>query len=120
MTCATCALRIERVLGRQEGVETASVNLAGASAAVRADSGVDRDALVAAVEKIGYGLTPRDADHAQRDVVEMYSDEERAQRRRFWWAAAFTAPAMILHLFGPHELWNSIAQGALVALHEGM
>ena len=28
MTCASCALRIERVLGRQEGVETAAVSFA--------------------------------------------------------------------------------------------
>ena len=29
MTCASCALRIERVLGRQEGVAEAVVNFAG-------------------------------------------------------------------------------------------
>ncbi|HSK06240.1 MAG TPA: heavy metal-associated domain-containing protein, partial [Acidimicrobiia bacterium] len=34
MTCATCAVRIERILGRQDGVEAANVNLAGASALV--------------------------------------------------------------------------------------
>ena len=49
MTCATCAVRIERVLGRQEGVEAASVNLAGASAMVRIDDRVDVDALQGAV-----------------------------------------------------------------------
>ena len=114
MTCATCAVRIERVLARQDGVETASVNLAGASAAVRVHSGVSEDDLAAAVDKIGYTLTAHDADYEQRDIVEMYSDEERAQRRRFWVALAFTAPAMVLHLFGPHELWNSILQGILV------
>ncbi len=114
MTCATCAVRIERTLARQDGVETASVNLAGASAAARVRSGVNQNDLAAAVDKIGYTLTAHDADHEQRDVVEMYSDEERAQRRRFWVALAFTAPAMLLHLFGPHELWNSILQGLLV------
>ena len=114
MTCATCAIRIERILDRQEGVQTASVNLAGASAAVRVEPGVEGKVLAAAVEKIGYTLTTHDADHQQRDVVEMYSEEEKQQRRRFWFALAFTAPAMILHLFGPHELWNSITQGILV------
>jgi len=114
MTCATCAVRIERVLARQEGVENASVNLAGASAMVRVQAGVSEADLAAAVDKIGYDLTPHDADHEQRDVVEMYSEEERTQRRRFWFALAFTAPAMTLHLFGPHELWNSVLQGLLV------
>jgi len=114
MTCATCAIRVERVLSRQEGVDGASVNLAGASAAVRVRPGTPTDDLIAAVDKIGYQLTPHDDDHDARDVVEMYSNEEREQRRRFLLALALTAPAMILHLFGPHELWNSILQGLLV------
>ncbi|MGB7860839.1 MAG: copper-translocating P-type ATPase, partial [Acidimicrobiia bacterium] len=67
------------------------------------------------VGKIGYTLTPHDADHEQRDVVEMYSDEEKLQRRRFWVALAFTAPAMALHLLGPHSIWNGIVQGLLIA-----
>lgn len=114
MTCATCAVRVERVLANQEGVENASVNLTGATASVRTDGTVDHGGLSAAVDKIGYGLTVHDEDHEARDVVEMYSDEEREQRRRFWVALAFTAPAMALHLFGPHAMWNSIVQGLLI------
>jgi heavy metal translocating P-type ATPase len=113
MTCATCATRVERILGRQEGVEKASVNLASASASVDVAAGTDPAGLIAAVDRIGYSLNEHEADSG-RDVVEMYSEEEREERRRFWVAAAFTAPAMILHLFGPHELWNSIVQGVLV------
>lgn len=114
MTCATCAVRIERVLGKQEGVEQASVNLAGASASVKVDPSVDVSALTAAVEKIGYELTPRRPDAEVRDTVQMYSEEESEQRRRFWIAFALSGPAMLLHLFGPHELWNSLIQAALV------
>ena len=50
------------------------MNLAGASASVRVQPGVDGKDLVAAVERIGYSLTPHDADYEQRDVVEMYSE----------------------------------------------
>jgi len=114
MTCATCAVRIERVLSRQEGVENASVNLAGASASVRVAADFDLESLSAAVDKIGYGLTRHESGADTRDVVAMYSEEEAAQRRRFWVALALTAPAMLLHLFGPHAMWNSVAQGVLV------
>lgn len=114
MTCATCAVRVERVLGRQEGVENASVNLAGATASVRTNGEVDVSDLAAAVDKIGYGISVHDDEHQARDVVEMYSEEEQAQRRRFWVALIFTAPAMILHLFGPHAMWNMVAQGLLI------
>jgi heavy metal translocating P-type ATPase len=114
MTCATCAVRVERVLARQQGVDHASVNLAGASASVRVRPDVDVEDLTAAVDRIGYGLTVHDGGSDPRDVVAMYSDEEREQRRRFLWALVFTAPAMVLHLFGPHALWNAIIQGLLV------
>lgn len=114
MTCATCAVRVEKILSRQEGVENAAVNLAGATASVRTDGTVEADDLTAAVDKIGYGLAVHDDEHETRDVAEMYSDEEREQRRRFLIALVFTAPAMALHLFGPPELWNSILQGLAV------
>ena len=90
------------------------MNLAGASASVRTDGAVDIDALSAAVDKIGYGLSVHEAGEEARDVVAMYTDEERLQRRRFWTALVFTVPAMLLHLFGPHALWNSMLQGVLV------
>lgn len=114
MTCATCAVRIERVLDKQDGVDKASVNLAGASASVRVRPGTAVDSLQRAVEKIGYQISVHDSEADSRDVVAMYSEEERQQRRRFWVALAFTAPAMILHLFVPHAMWNSLLQGALI------
>jgi heavy metal translocating P-type ATPase len=114
MTCATCAVRVERVLARQDGVENASVNLTGASASVRIRSDASVDDLTAAVDKIGYGLSVHDPDSDPRDVVSMYSEEEQTQRQRFLWALVFTAPAMVLHLLGPHALWNSILQGILI------
>ena len=115
MTCATCAMRVERVLSRQKGVENVSVNLAAASAAVRVSPDIDLGELSASVERIGYGLTIHDSDGDARDVVAMYSDEERAQRRKFMVALLLTAPAMALHLFGPHATWNPTVQACLVA-----
>ncbi len=114
MTCATCAVRIERVLGKQVGVENATVNLASATATVRTDGSVDPETLTAAVDKIGYALTIHDDEHGARDVTEMYTAEEKAQRNRFWVAFAFTLPAMVLHLFGPHALWNEVTQAVLI------
>ena len=58
MTCASCALRIERVLGKQEGVDSAVVSLAGKEARVTAAHGVDVSVLTEAAARIGYTLTP--------------------------------------------------------------
>lgn len=114
MTCATCAVRIERVLGRQDGVEAANVNLAGASAMVRIGDGIDVEALQAAVAKLGYAIAPHTADDQPRDMVEHYHDDARVQWRRFWIGAALTLPATALAMLGPDALWNRVVQGLLV------
>ncbi len=113
MTCATCAVRIERVLSRQEGVQDASVSLAGASAVVKVGEGTDLDALTAAVGGIGYTMTPHDSGE-RRDLMEHYHDDEDVQWRRFWIDASLTLPAMLLAMFGPDELWTRVLQGILV------
>ncbi|HEV7128185.1 MAG TPA: copper ion binding protein, partial [Ktedonobacterales bacterium] len=55
MTCASCALRIERVLGKTAGVHSASVNLATERATVTRDPATSEAALIGAVERAGYG-----------------------------------------------------------------
>ena len=57
MTCASCVRRVERTLGKVEGVASASVNLANERATVTYDPAqVQLPALQAAVEKAGYGV----------------------------------------------------------------
>jgi heavy metal translocating P-type ATPase len=102
------------VLGRQDGVEAANVNLAGASAMVRVGDGIDVEALRAAVGKLGYAIAPHTADDQPRDMVEHYHDDARVQWRRFWIAAALTLPATALAMLGPDALWNRVVQGLLV------
>jgi len=115
MTCATCATRIERVLGKQEGVDAAIVNFAGGEARVRALPGVDPGELRAAVQKIGYDIFLITPDTERTSMVARYSDEETAQWRRFWWSAAFTLPATLLAMFGPaHVVWSLVLQWILV------
>ena len=59
MTCASCAGRVEKALGRMPGVTRATVNLALERADVAFDPGQTAlPALVEAVEKAGYGIVP--------------------------------------------------------------
>ena len=54
MTCASCAVRVEKKLNKLEGV-SATVNYATERASVEFDAGtVSPDQLVAAVESAGY------------------------------------------------------------------
>ncbi|MDR5825524.1 heavy metal translocating P-type ATPase [Caballeronia sp. LZ043] len=54
MTCASCVMRVEKVLKRVPGVESVAVNLATEKATVHASAAVSDDQLVAAVAKAGY------------------------------------------------------------------
>jgi len=55
MTCAACAVRVEKKLNRLDSV-TASVNFATATARVRGPAGLPVEELIGAVERPG---TPR-------------------------------------------------------------
>jgi cation-transporting ATPase V/Cu+-exporting ATPase len=114
MPCATCATRVERILDRQDGVESVSVNLATATAQVTTRPGSDPSALTDAVAKIGYTLTHHEPEEAPRDMVEHYHGDEETQWRRFWISAALTIPVVLLSMFGPMATWNGVLQWVLV------
>jgi copper-transporting P-type ATPase V len=78
MTCGSCAVRIERVLGRQPGVASAQVNFATGKARVAPGAAVDVGDLQAAVERIGYRISP--AGDGERNDAE--AEAEADWRRR--------------------------------------
>jgi Cu+-exporting ATPase len=93
MTCASCVRRVERALGKVEGVGTATVNFASETARVTLDADVAIEALVAAVEKAGYEATESSAD--------IDRDAERSQHARLTlWTllggAALAIPTIII------------------------
>ena len=113
MTCASCALRIERVLGKQEGVSTAVVSLAGKEARVKGSPGIDLTMLTDAVAKIGYTITPVVAGEERVSLAERYDEETRYQARMALGAAMFTLPAVLLAMFGPDARWAMAVVWAL-------
>lgn len=100
MTCAACSARVEKVLSRTAGVRRAEVNLALERASVETDDAVAPLALVAAVEKAGYGARLRASDEAGRRAADERRDEERRQEERdtllrFVVSAALSIPLVI-------------------------
>jgi len=116
MTCASCALRIERVLGKQDGVETAIVNYAGHEARAEVDPNVDLEGLRAAVAKIGYGIDPVVAGEERVSVTERYDEEVAYQRKNLIGAAGLTVPVFLLAMFGQEEMWNFALQAILTTV----
>lgn len=69
MTCAACALRIEKGLNKLEGVEAANVNLALEKSTVVYDPCVTSlDAIRGKIESLGYGVA---ADKAELNITGM-------------------------------------------------
>ncbi|MEA3511235.1 MAG: heavy metal translocating P-type ATPase [Actinomycetota bacterium] len=113
MTCASCALRIERVLGKQDGVETAIVNYAGHEARAEIGPDVDVEVLRSAVAKIGYEIEPVVAGEERVSVSERYDEEVVYQRKNLIGAAALTVPVFLLAMLGSEEMWNFALQAVL-------
>ncbi|WP_223694911.1 heavy metal translocating P-type ATPase [Leifsonia poae] len=118
MTCASCAMRIEKKLNKLDGV-TATVNYATEKARVTVPSGYDPAALIAEVEKTGYTatlpaprVTKKDGEHDDADT------ELRSLRTRLIGSIVLSVPviamAMIPALQFTYWQWASLALAAPV------
>ncbi len=113
MTCASCAVRVERVLSAQSGVDGATVNFASGRARVTSGAGIDVVGLREAVQRIGYDLKEANlADHSHGG--HMHDDDENRQWKRFVVAAVLSVPALFLAMAGHSSDWSRWLQFALV------
>ncbi len=116
MTCAACAVRIEKRLNRLDGVD-ASVNYATEYATVAFDrTQVAPEDLVAAVESAGY--------RARLDPdVETERDPNAPLRRRLAISAVLSLPVLLLAMVTPlqftHWQWVSLALATPVVFWGG-
>lgn len=82
MSCSACSSRIEKVVNRMQGVEQMSVNLLKNNAHVTFDeSVVDEKAIIARIEKLGFGARVHAANVAapvpQQDTAAQEMEEMR-------------------------------------------
>jgi P-type Cu+ transporter len=122
MTCSSCVSRVEKKLGRLDGVD-ASVNLALETATVHVPAGVSDEQVVETVEKAGYGAVLKNAPGvddaggpdgsdamtrvAGREASSLRSPE--SLRRRLLVAAALSVPVFVISMLPgfqfPHWGW---------------
>ncbi len=96
MHCASCVGRVERFLKKVPGVEDAAVNLATNRASVSFDPAlVQTDALVAAVEKAGYGASPAASGRTKKAEAKL--DPALAN---LVGAAVLTLPVLVVSMAG--------------------
>ncbi|MDR1421266.1 MAG: heavy metal translocating P-type ATPase [Coriobacteriales bacterium] len=113
MTCAACSARIERVVGRIEGVQQASVNLATEKGTFVYDPALlEQNAIEAAIVKAGYEILappPPSASAAQTadETSERKQHAIRTLRVKFIVSALFALPLLYLAM-APMISWVSL------------
>ena len=113
MSCAACSARIEKVVGKLEGVRTVTVNLLMNNMTVDFDENLlNHDKIIQSVIDAGYGASlPREENAPQTaEKTANPADEELAgMKTRLIWSIAFLVPLMyvamghMLHL--PMPSW---------------
>lgn len=97
MTCAACATRLEKVIGKVPGVSAVSVNIATEKAAVEGGSALSLAAVVAAVERAGFGAVPlsQDSAAAEAGLQRQAAVKARREMMLFLLSAALTLPLVL-------------------------
>ncbi len=121
MHCASCVATVEKGLLKLEGVSSAQVNLATASAAVLFDNTkVSQDRITSAVGELGYAATV-----GQEDILAANAEELTSARKQFLLSLLFSGPLMIVAmwpmLLGHHGEavvsleWDALFQAVMAA-----
>ncbi|GAA2127254.1 heavy metal translocating P-type ATPase [Glycomyces algeriensis] len=116
MTCASCAMRIEKKLNKVEGV-TATVNYATEKARIEAPAGIDPAELIAVVEKTGYTAAlplPPEPEKSEEDGDGERPDPELdSLRQRLVGAIVLTLPVIAMSMIPALQFdywqWASLA-----------
>lgn len=121
MTCAACSTRIEKVLNRMEGVQSATVNLALETGKVSFDPSVlSSGDFIKKIKLLGYDAEFKNEQNSEK--VDHKKAEIQKKTRLFLISAALSLPllwTMVAHftftswMYVPEFLMNPIVQWAL-------
>ena len=101
MSCSACSSRIEKVIGKQQGVEEISVNLLKNNMHVTYDESIiSTETIIAKIEKLGFGASPhwQQPTQAKETPADTAAQEMRAMKWRLVWSFVFTLPLFYLSM----------------------
>ena len=105
MSCAACSARVEKAVSGVDGVASCSVNLLTNSMAVEG-SAADAE-IIAAVEKAGYGASPKESSTAAKaePAEDALKDRETPKmKKRLITSLGFLLVLMYISM--GHTMWN--------------
>ncbi len=109
MSCAACQTRVEKAVNSLDGVTSCSVSLLTNSMGVEGD--VSAEAVIAAVEKAGYGASLKGGGQGSEAKSSATADDALKDResplllRRLIWSLIFMLPLMYLSMGGVMWGW---------------
>ena len=101
MSCSACSARIEKVIGKMEGIKSISVNLLTNSARIENDENQLQAADISArIEKLGFGGVPKTAGANVTASAPQPTAETELQemKLRLVFSLLFTVPLFYLHM----------------------
>ena len=106
MSCSACSTRVEKAVGKVVGSENVSVNLLTNSMQLKYDEAqTNPAAIIAAVEKAGYGAALQGGDDAGTAAAEkprgnIAKKQMKEMRHRLIWSIVFLLPTMFISMHG--------------------
>ena len=106
MSCAACAARVEKTVGKVPGVQSCSVSLLTNAMGVEGDAAPE--AVIRAVEQAGYGASLQSgapAEQTQAAEEEQLADHETPKlKHRLFWSLGFLLALMYVSM--GHMMWG--------------
>jgi len=99
MSCASCAVRVDKTLNGQPGVREVSVNYASSMAQVTYDAEICSPlVLKAIVQHAGYDLLIDAREDASEEAEKVYAIRYGRLKKRTFWAIGLAVPIMVLSM----------------------
>lgn len=109
MTCASCVTRVEKIIGKFNGVKNVNVNLATESVSFETEKDIDINKIAEAVKEYGYQLRTdvlqNKEDASKEEETENYYSE---LKKEFYFALAFTIPVFIISMLTGYDFFQTL------------
>jgi len=97
MTCGACANSSQKILQRQNGVVSASVNFATGTANIEYDSSLTNiSKLKQALQAVGFDLDTDESEQAAEHLAQRERQHYQSQKKKTLYAAIFSLPLAII------------------------
>lgn len=102
MHCASCAVKIEKALGKVEGVTSANVNYATQKATIEHQDEADQTLLHKAVHDLGYQTKSDNSSdqHPSHENHMTHGGDMKIAAKRAAWSFVFALPTFVIAMFG--------------------